>query len=254
MTITRAEARAAGLKRYNSGLPCPHGHKADRNTKNGKCVTCAYSPVKAWVAANREKDRARKAAWELANPPKDNPVRQAWLITNAEKVRAIKRKWAAANPESGAAWRDANRDKVRAFARAWAAAYSKLHPDRLRKRRSAWRIANAARISAVNKAWAAANPERLLAARHRRRARKAQAGGSYTPNDIRRIRERQRDKCAFCLQPFGKAKPQIDHYTPIKLGGSNDPSNLKLLHAKCNQSKGGLHPLDHALKHGLLCW
>ncbi len=40
-TVTRAEAKARGLKRYFTGNPCKHGHIAERYTVFGKCVVCA---------------------------------------------------------------------------------------------------------------------------------------------------------------------------------------------------------------------
>jgi len=37
---TRAEARAAGAKRYLTGKTCPHGHTVERHVSNGKCTEC----------------------------------------------------------------------------------------------------------------------------------------------------------------------------------------------------------------------
>ncbi|MCK8788014.1 HNH endonuclease, partial [Roseomonas sp. NAR14] len=53
---------------------------------------------------------------------------------------------------------------------------------------------------------------------------------------------------------FGSATPHVDHYVPLALGGSNDRSNLRLLHAACNLSKGARHPIEHGRSLGLLCW
>lgn len=38
--ITRAEAKARGLKRYFNGLNCPHGHTTERMVSSGGCVSC----------------------------------------------------------------------------------------------------------------------------------------------------------------------------------------------------------------------
>jgi hypothetical protein len=38
--ISRAEAKAAGLKRYFTGLPCPNGHIAARFVRQGNCTEC----------------------------------------------------------------------------------------------------------------------------------------------------------------------------------------------------------------------
>ncbi len=90
--------------------------------------------------------------------------------------------------------------------------------------------------------------------RHSRRALVAAAGGVITIDDILLLRERQKGKCAFCLKPFGKSKTNVDHYMPLKLGGSNDGKNLRLLHERCNKRKSAKHPVDFALQNGFLCW
>lgn len=40
MSQTRAQAIAEGEKTYFTGNPCPHGHIAERRTKDGFCVEC----------------------------------------------------------------------------------------------------------------------------------------------------------------------------------------------------------------------
>lgn len=37
----RQKAFDDGLPRYNTGVPCKHGHMSDRYTVNGGCVACA---------------------------------------------------------------------------------------------------------------------------------------------------------------------------------------------------------------------
>lgn len=98
------------------------------------------------------------------------------------------------------------------------------------------------------------NRETVLANSRNRRARKRRAAGKHTAADIRDLMTRQKGRCAFCLQRFGKETPHIDHYVPLVLGGSNDRGNLRLLHKTCNLIKGARHPAEHALRHGLLCW
>jgi 5-methylcytosine-specific restriction endonuclease McrA len=87
----------------------------------------------------------------------------------------------------------------------------------------------------------------------KRRALLRQNGGAYGPEDVVRLLNRQKGKCAFCLTPLADDY-HIDHHIPLALGGSNDISNLRLLHPKCNLIKGAKHPIDHALSQGMLCW
>jgi hypothetical protein len=65
--ISRSKAKAAGLTRYFTGLPCSRGHIAERNVAKRDCIEC-----------NREYQRARKER-------------------DPERVRALARTWARAN-------------------------------------------------------------------------------------------------------------------------------------------------------------
>lgn len=44
--IIRGQAKAAGLKRYYTGVKCKHGHLSERFTSSGTCVTCVYTIYK----------------------------------------------------------------------------------------------------------------------------------------------------------------------------------------------------------------
>ena len=52
--ISRAEAKAKGLKRYFTGKPCKHGHVAPRRVFNATCVECERAAVR--------KSRLKKSA------------------------------------------------------------------------------------------------------------------------------------------------------------------------------------------------
>ncbi len=64
--MTRDEAKLAGLKRYNSGAPCPQGHEPVFWTNNYSCVECAR-------IREREKYRARRRAAGLSAAEKGAP-------------------------------------------------------------------------------------------------------------------------------------------------------------------------------------
>lgn len=93
-----------------------------------------------------------------------------------------------------------------------------------------------------------------IALRNRRRARIKEAGGDHSAADIAYLFELQKGKCVLCLKPLIKTKFHVDHHVPLVKGGTNDRSNLRLLHSKCNLSKGARDPAEHALRSGLLCW
>ena len=53
--MTRAEARALGLKRYSTGVACRHGHGCDRFTSSNRCRVCHR--------LREHNTRASRAAW-----------------------------------------------------------------------------------------------------------------------------------------------------------------------------------------------
>ena len=60
-------------------------------------------------------------------------------------------------------------------------------------------------------------------------------------SNIRTLLKRDGDTCKLCgslfTNAFDGSEVHIDHITPISRGGSNDISNLQLLHAQCNNKK-----------------
>ncbi|MEJ0006233.1 MAG: hypothetical protein WDM77_07565, partial [Steroidobacteraceae bacterium] len=50
--VSRKDARARGLKRYFTGVPCLHGHIAERFVSRMTCVTCNSAYSAAWQKAN----------------------------------------------------------------------------------------------------------------------------------------------------------------------------------------------------------
>lgn len=88
--ISRKEAKALGLQRYFTGVPCSRGMIAHRQTSNWTCMCerCEEARLpaeRAWIDRNRESERSRLRAYHKANP---------------EKSRAKSRAWKAANPEA----------------------------------------------------------------------------------------------------------------------------------------------------------
>lgn len=92
--------------------------------------------------------------------------------------------------------------------------------------------------------------------RHKRRALKKAAGGSFTAKEIAALYIKQGRKCATCKRRVsdkkGKRKYHIDHVTPLIKGGSNDIENIALLCQSCNNRKWAKDPDEFAKIQGLL--
>jgi 5-methylcytosine-specific restriction endonuclease McrA len=234
--VTKAEAKALGLKRYSTGKPCKRGHIAERQTSNKTCVECSRINDKARYEANPEKKRLRSKAWIAAHPDKKRAADKAWRETNPDRKRSNDRAWWAANRDRGRAGCKeryaANRTKMAAYFKARYAA----DPERFK---------------AESKAYHEANPEKVMAWSRNRKARKRSALGRHTAADIANIRKKQRDRCAYCRFPLHGAG-HVDHITPLSKGGTNWPRNLQLACVKCNTSKQDKPPEQYAREIGLL--
>jgi hypothetical protein len=148
-------------------------------------------------------------------------------------------------------WYEANRAKAIDKAKAWysdhkeyRAEYSKIYRETNRTHLTHYKLS---RIEHRRQLYAQ-QPEKYRAHSHNRRARKHNAGGSYTVADIAAIRAAQTDKqgrliCWACNKPI-VGKPHLDHWIPLGKGGTNDPGNLHYMHAKCNLSKSAKHPTE----------
>lgn len=197
-----------------------------------KCKDCAA----AYYAENREHDASRKSAHYAANRDKLASRMAAYYASNLDKF---------------AAYRSENSERIAAQKSSYRAA----NMDNVLARESAYRKANRERIAERQSAYRAANPEKQSAHCRNRISRKRKAEGSHTAADIQTIFEKQQGLCANCQKKLfksGAKKYHVDHIMPLKLGGSNWPSNLQCLCPTCNLSKGAKHPTDWAKQQGRL--
>jgi 5-methylcytosine-specific restriction endonuclease McrA len=130
--------------------------------------------------------------------------------------------------------------------------YRGRHPKQVLAASRRYQSQNPELCQKANRRWRAAHRQSWLESRRRygsspkgkvayqrRRALKAGAPGSITPEELRRLQETTR-RCHICGKPGTKRNPltQRDHVIPLTRGGSNDLSNSALVHASCNASKG----------------
>ena len=112
--VSRAEAKAAGLKRYFTGEPCKHGHVAERFVSNWDCAQCLHVRI-----VTRRLDPAVSAADSKRHREK-----------HPELVRARTIAYQKANPKKVAGWNRTHYERHSEKILARVAAYQKEHPPK----------------------------------------------------------------------------------------------------------------------------
>lgn len=93
--VTRAEARALGLKHYYTGKPCVRGHLVSRLVSKGVCCECANIHSAAWRHRNPDKRRESWRSWTDRNREQSYAASALWREQNPEKARSYSRNWFA---------------------------------------------------------------------------------------------------------------------------------------------------------------
>jgi len=215
--VTRAEAKAAGLRRFFTSEPCKRGHIAQRQTSNGQCWGCKKPPSAEYMAA--------------------------WLARNPERRRAITRTYRERHQEEYRAYYEQNFDKVHARNRAWRAANQEAY----RRAVAEWHKAHPEEIKRIHQKWVEANPEKIATNARTQRARRLKAEGTHTTDEVLALLEKQDGKCVYCTKAI-RSKYHVDHIMPLALDGSNWISNLQLTCPTCNHRKNRMHPAAFAAR------
>jgi len=253
--ISRAEARAQGLKRYFTGKPCKRGHVAERFV-SGECVPCKLATNERWRRQNLDKKNAGRRRWiernkeEFAASSKE--YHRDWYARNRDEIRTRQREYNKSNPEVGRdstrRWRDRNRDVARAANRQW----YKNNPEKARELKRRRYAKKSEIILEQGRRWRRENPEAMRVLYNRRRALEVNAPGQHTPADLKDMLNAQNHRCANCDTDLRKTKMHLDHITPLSRGGSNSKENLQWLCALCNIRKKDKDPIQFAREQGRL--
>lgn len=210
----------------------------------------AKKPKRARTEREREQHKIQMRALRAADPEKAKRVAARYREKNREKVRAGNRGQYRKNRERRLAYA-----KAYITGNPWVKRASALSRNKGRynewKRR--WRRANVERDRAARARYYRAHRFAAKLTGMNRRARKLAAGGLFSKADVAFLMTKQRGRCAhfWCRVNVRKAY-HIDHIIPLSAAGRNDRRNLQILCPFCNLSKGALHPIDYAQRHGLL--
>lgn len=252
---TRQEALEIGSQFYFTGRPCRKGHIAKRETARTHCCECRKNrtngPRQEWYARNAERERQRNRDARKKNPERYREYDRQKREREGEKKLARDMDYYHRNKERILAAGKIKYAENKEFYRAKAAADYEKNKEKISAGRKLYYTRTREASIAKTRQWCVENPEKVRELRRNRRARMRNAEGTHTAEDVSRIRDLQKDKCASCGVRL-KGKGQVDHIIPLAKGGSNWPKNLQILCAPCNISKNARDPIEFMQSKGLL--
>jgi hypothetical protein len=196
------------------------GYQTHKTNKTELCQPCrnaknAYSSD--WKKKNRQKVAAQRALWVEKNP---------------EKAKEIDRKSKAKNKDKCilrvAKWRKNNLLVVKEYS----ANYYALNSEAIKEK---------------SRNYTKNNPDKIRLNNNKRRARRLKNG--FSPYSELDVLLTYGTKCYVCAEEIDLTAPrstrkkgwekgiQIDHKTPLALGGRDDLENVRPTHGLCNMKK-----------------
>jgi len=180
-----------------------HRFVRSKDGYRAECKICrkAESETEEFKAKRRERDKK--------NAEHINEKKRAWYHSHPEQVKIMQHK--SNNSEAG---------------RAKYKRYVQRHPERRRISENTWKKKNVERVKVYAQTRTA-----------NRKARKRQAGGSFTTRQWEALKAEYNHTCLCCRRREPVIKLTPDHIVPIAKGGSSDIGNIQPLCLPCNMRK-----------------
>lgn len=222
----------------------------DRSSMDGlyyRCRECNASYYKN----NKDKIKSRVKTYSKANKDIINDKKLIYRAAHKEQRKAWYKRYREENKEKIAIGNKLYYEKNKARIADQLKSYHKNNRDRILARVKSWSEVNPEKI----KAWRDSHHDVLLELKrvggHRRRARKLNAGGSHTRQEIQDLMVKQRGKCVYCKTKIDKSY-HADHIVALAKGGNDHITNIQLLCPTCNMRKNARDNIEFAQSLGLL--
>jgi len=205
----------------------PDGHRR-------QCKECHNASNKVYYSKKPKKPKKTPLT------PSERTAR--YNARHPERVAARRKAAREKDPAKYAAaclkWRQENPDKVSEYTKEYEAA---RRDERTEQRRADY-AADPEKFREISRDWGKKNPKKTLIQKHRRRARKRNAEGSYTEEEINALLVEQGHLCGnpYCRADLRITDKTVDHVVALSRGGSNWITNLKWLCRPCNSRKSNL--------------
>lgn len=198
-----------------------HRDRCARDGHMSVCKSCKLAAMNAryWQNPERARERARTAYW--ANPEQGREKTKQWLLANPEKVRAYLDRTVQKRLEQCKTRRKQTPLSEK----------GRVGNNRRTRR---WRTNHPGAGAETFRRWRLLNPDKVLAQKERRRARKLNATGTITGAQWRAVREAFGNRCLACQ---ATERIEMDHVVPLGAGGNHDPWNVQPLCRVCNARK-----------------
>ena len=261
--ITKAEAKAQGLKRYFTGKECKRGHVSER-TLNGDCISCVTLRSKKHNEDNKVYIAFRQKNYNEDNKESITLRQKKYYEDNKESITLRSKRYREDNKDNIALkakkYNEDNKEKNKLRDKR----YREDNKDNIALRKKKYNEDNKVYIALrqkkyykdnphVRKNWQDKNPlnrftrrslRRICEATGKERINRAEVELGYTQEElIYHIESQFLDGMSW----DNRSEWHIDHIKPVSLlikEGVTDPaiinalSNLQPLWAKDNQSKG----------------
>jgi 5-methylcytosine-specific restriction protein A len=227
-------------------------HKIGAGGLHAACKACSSVSNKAHYQKDRERIIAKHAAWRDSHPDyhkqyyrehtdmlnmqsQDYQREHAAEISNqkkiyyqehAEEILELRKDYQKTHAEYLRWYRKNRYQKLSEQFREQKRIDYQERQQEIRERRRLHRKTNPEIYTAIDKAHFS-----------RRRSRKTQAGGSFTPQQWRKLKMRYSYTCLCCGRREPEIKLTADHVIPITRDGTSDISNIQPLCYSCNSRK-----------------